>query len=304
MSKIIKALGCILLLAAMVCPPALAGEPLDFTLTTADGHRLRLADFRGRVVVLDFFATWCRPCTNAMPKLISLQKRLGSQGLSVIGYSLDKKGSRVVRSYAMKHGLNFPVVMGTVSQARRLADVTQLPTTVVLDPQGRIIYRSDGMTSESVLSEAARPYLNSRAPSAPAAARVEPPQKHSQRLRRVWITPAYVAQGRMGFLVHVVAEVYDLAVEQGLWLALHLRPEARRGTGLSPLAGDKKLYQRIDDGNQQHYAMFVNCSQLPALPDGGVYRAWITLLGPGQEVLDRTGEFLVSSPRDTVCRAR
>lgn len=282
--------------------PAAAGA-LNFTLPTAEGQKLRLADYRGRVVVLDFFATWCRPCKAEMPKLKRMHAEYASQGLSVIGYSVDQKGVKAVLPYVRNEKINFPVVLGTPGQARQLAGVSKLPTTVVLDPQGRIIARFEGVVGQDRLLAAARPYFNRRAPRAPAVAATPNDPGASRRLGRLWITPNYQMNGQIGFLVHVIADVLELDPNRGLWLALHLRPEARQGSKLIPLGEPKKLYQRIDDNSQQHFVLFVRCDQVPQVPSDGVFRAWVTLLGPGLKPMESTGEFMVSRPLDSLCSA-
>jgi peroxiredoxin len=280
-----------------------AAQTLDFVLPTVDGQPLRLADFRGRTVVLDFFATWCRPCKKNIPHLKALQKRYGGQGVSVIGYSLDAKGANVVRPFIVDYELNFPVVLGNARQAKRLAGVGVVPTTLVLDPRGQVVERYEGVISEGHLEAVVRPYLNRRAPAPPALANgglVKP----TRRLSRVWVTPNFVLDGQVGFLVNVTADLRDLAAESGLWIGLHMRPEARVGRRLIPLSEPTKLYQQVDDNNQEVYILFVTCQQLPSVPDDGVYRAWVSLFGPNLKLLDRTGEFLLTHPNETICRAR
>ncbi len=294
----------VITLVLMVAGPARAAGAMNFTLPTAEGQKLRLADFRGRVVILDFFATWCRPCKAAMPKLKRLQARYGSRGLSVIGYSVDQKGIKVVLPYVRNHKLNFPVVLGSAAQAMQLARVNKLPTTVVLDPHGRVVARFEGPAGEDRLLAALRPYLNRQAPAAPALAATPNDPGASRHLGRLWITPNYHMNGQSGFLVHVIADVLELDPNRGLWLALHLRPEARRGSKLVPLGQAKKLYQRIDDNSQQHFVLFVRCDQVPQVPTNGVFRAWVTLLGPGLKPMESTSQFTVSRPQDSLCSAR
>ena len=291
------------LAVALFAAPA-AAQGLDFTLPNVDGAPLKLSDYRGRVVVLDFFATWCRPCKKSIPHLKALQNHYGGQGVSVIGYSLDKKGASVVRPFIVDHEINFPVVLGSSSHAKRLAQVTVVPTTLIIDPQGRVVSRFEGIASEERLASTVQPYLNRKAPQAPAVAGGDTLIKPTRRLSRVWITPNFVLDGQVGFLINVTADLRDLAAENGLWIGLHMRPEARMGRRLVPLGDATKLYQQVDDNNQEVYILFVTCQQLPGVPADGVYRAWVSLLGPGLKLLDRTGEFLLSRPHETICRAR
>lgn len=286
-------LAAALLLSLLFAPAAAARQPLNFTLPAVDGGYLKLSDFRGRVVLLDFFATWCGPCRGAMAKLDKIHRTYGGQGVSVIGFSLDEGGRRKVRPFVARSGVAFPVVLGNARLAERLAGVQYLPTTLVLDPSGRVVDRIVGAVSAQRLMSKVRPYLNSNAAPPPRSSLVKRRQEGQRRFRRVWVRGEQVLSGRRGVYVHVVADLADLAAEQGLWLALNIQPEARSGGGLVPVAGPKRLYQRVDDSSRLHHILFVSCDQLPQAPLGGVYRSWVTILGPNQKPVEKSGEFII-----------
>ncbi len=84
----------------------------DFTLPRPDGQDLRLSSYRGKVVLLDFWATWCYPCREEIPHLVDLQQKYGDRGLQIIGVSLDDSPDPVPPFYQQFH-MNYPVVMGT-----------------------------------------------------------------------------------------------------------------------------------------------------------------------------------------------
>lgn len=281
-----------------------AAEPVDFDLPTIDGGRLRLSEFRGRVVVLDFFASWCGPCKAAMPKLEELHQRYRDRGLSVIAYSVDEGGKKAVKPFVSRLGINFPVVLGSLQEARYLDPVRYLPTTLIIDPQGRVVNRMVGGTSMGNLENAVLAYLPRSAPQPPAASQVKRRQQGESRFMRVWVQENQILQGYRGIFIHVMADVADMPAEQGLWLALNLRPEARVGNGLAPVSEAKPYYQRVDDATRSHHILFVRCDQLPAAPLGALYRVWVTILDHNQQPVEKSGEMIVQNPGCYTARVR
>ena len=85
-------------------------EAPSFTLSDIDGHPVSLSNYRGKVVILDFWAPWCPPCRREIPDFISLQNQYASQGLQIIGIGLDQPNN--VASFVREHGINYPVVVG------------------------------------------------------------------------------------------------------------------------------------------------------------------------------------------------
>ncbi len=119
----------------------------DFALKTLSSQEIRLSDLRGRVVLLDFWATWCAPCREAIPHLISLQKNYQAEGLEVLGMNLDKGDVEMVRRFVNAMDIPYPIVL-TPEETSRAFGVTALPTTILVDKQGRIRQKFLGFTSE------------------------------------------------------------------------------------------------------------------------------------------------------------
>jgi cytochrome c biogenesis protein CcmG/thiol:disulfide interchange protein DsbE len=115
----------------------------DFSRSDIAGKPLHLADFRGRVVLLNFWATWCTPCIDEMPKFSAWQKLYGARGLQVIGISMDDELAPVKRFLA-KHPVSYDIVLGDAHLAESFGGVLGLPLTYLLDPQGRIVARYEG----------------------------------------------------------------------------------------------------------------------------------------------------------------
>jgi cytochrome c biogenesis protein CcmG/thiol:disulfide interchange protein DsbE len=115
----------------------------DFSLTSLSGQPVRLSDFHGKVILLDYWATWCAPCRIETPKLIELQKRYGAQGLQVIGISMDDE-VEPVKSFAQELRINYPVALGDVKVAEAYGGVLGLPVVFLIDRQGRIYRKLAG----------------------------------------------------------------------------------------------------------------------------------------------------------------
>jgi peroxiredoxin len=116
---------------------AVAGVP-DFTVTTLDGKVLHLADLRGQVVVVDYWATWCGPCRTAMPHLQKLYDTYKSQGVTVLALSVDQKGPEVVKPFIQRSGFTFPVAMADEKSAQAFGSFSSIPTTVIVRPDGKV----------------------------------------------------------------------------------------------------------------------------------------------------------------------
>jgi peroxiredoxin len=119
-----------------------AKQAPDFSLTDLAGKPLRLSDYRGKVVVLDFWATWCEPCKQEIPHLIDLQSKY-AQRVQVLGISMDDD-DKPVRTFQQQYKMNYPIAVGTSSLADQYGGVLGLPITFVIDGQGRIAKRYIG----------------------------------------------------------------------------------------------------------------------------------------------------------------
>lgn len=118
----------------------------DVTVETMDGTSMALDEQQGKVLLINFWATWCAPCRKEIPDLVELQKDLGDDGLVVIGVSLDREGASVVESFAERHNINYPLVLDTESDLEStLGPLQALPTTLVVSPEGVITQRVIGL---------------------------------------------------------------------------------------------------------------------------------------------------------------
>lgn len=119
--------------------------PLAIPMQTADGRALSLADFRGRYVLLNLWATWCPPCVKEMPSLDRLQAMKGDAGFEVVALSIDRQGKDVVAPFYQRVGLtNLAIYLDQDARSMAALRITGLPTTLLIDPNGHEIARWPG----------------------------------------------------------------------------------------------------------------------------------------------------------------
>ena len=119
----------------------------DFKLPTADGKTLKLSDYKGKAVIVDFWATWCPPCRKGIPDLIALKKKYGSKGFEVIGISVDQDTKSDVVPFIKNQGINYPVVYADNNVVTQYGGIEAIPTSFVIDKQGKIVASYQGLMS-------------------------------------------------------------------------------------------------------------------------------------------------------------
>ena len=120
----------------------------EFRLKDIEGRSVSLSDFHGKVVILDFWATWCPPCRREIPDLISLQSQYKEQGLQIVGVALDEPDK--VKEFAQYTGMNYPVLLGNDDVSALYGGISGIPTTFIIDRNGKIAERFVGFTERSV----------------------------------------------------------------------------------------------------------------------------------------------------------
>jgi peroxiredoxin len=131
----------------------------ELELRDLSGKTVRLSDFKGKVVILDFWATWCGPCRVEIPHFVRLQSKYREQGLAIVGLSLDADGEKAVRPFAEEHDVNYTMLLANKETADLYGGILGIPTTFVLDRQGRIVKKFIGMMPPEAFEEAIRPLL-------------------------------------------------------------------------------------------------------------------------------------------------
>ncbi|MSU23087.1 MAG: TlpA family protein disulfide reductase [Opitutus sp.] len=129
--------------AAKISLPVLGPAP-GWSLKDVNGQTVSSDQFKGKVVVVDFWATWCGPCRMEIPGYIELQKKYGQDGFAIIGVSLDQAGPDVVRQFAEKFGVNYQMVMGDEAVQAAFGGMEAIPTTFLIDRAGQVRDRKVG----------------------------------------------------------------------------------------------------------------------------------------------------------------
>ena len=136
-----------------------------FTLENTEGKRVSLADYKGKVVILNFWATWCGPCRKEIPDFIELQKEYGSKGLQIVGISVDQEGWKVVKPFVAQNGLNYPVLLFTeevynaYQQLISPQEQGAIPCTFIIGKDGAIVQHLVGSADRAAFEGMIKPLL-------------------------------------------------------------------------------------------------------------------------------------------------
>ncbi len=154
-TEIVLAVG--LVIAFLVWPTGVPASNVrktapNFTLTDSKGTSVRLSDYKGRVVLLDFWATWCHGCKIEIPWYMEFQDKYKDKGLSVIGVSMDDDGWKSVKPFLEEKKMNYTVVVGNADLAK-LYGVDQLPVTLLIDRDGKIANSHAGMVDKNAFEK-------------------------------------------------------------------------------------------------------------------------------------------------------
>lgn len=143
--------------------PALGvGRPApNFSRMGLDRRPINLADYRGKIVLLNFWATWCEPCLAEIPRFVAWQREYGGEGLRIIGVSMDDDAPPVRAAYR-KYGLNYPVVMGDEKIGELYGGILGLPVTFLIDAKGAIRFEHQGAVDLNQLQDELRKLLPGR----------------------------------------------------------------------------------------------------------------------------------------------
>ena len=132
----------------------------DFAVETFDGDTLRLADLRGQVVLVNFWATWCPPCRVEMPGFQDVYEEYRDDGFTIVGLSVDRGVRSEVEEWVRRREISYPIAFPTGATVRAYGGANVLPTSVLINRDGRIVYRVEGFYAEPALRAAVKRLLD------------------------------------------------------------------------------------------------------------------------------------------------
>jgi peroxiredoxin len=130
----------------------------DFTLEDTDGNMVKLSDYAGKIVILDFWATWCPPCRAGIPDFVELQKEYGDD-VQILGISLDLETKGDVIPFMKEYEINYPVLWGTMDVVADYGNIQSIPTTFIVDQEGNIVKEYVGLKPKSTFEKAIKELL-------------------------------------------------------------------------------------------------------------------------------------------------
>lgn len=131
----------------------------DFTLLDMKGNEVTLSDFKGKVIILDFWATWCPPCRAEIPHFIELYNEYKEKGLEVIGIALDQGGKKAITSFIEENKVNYTILLGERDVSDSYGGIRSIPTTFIIDREGKIREKYIGYRDKEVFEEAIKGLL-------------------------------------------------------------------------------------------------------------------------------------------------
>ena len=155
--------------AASLKPSKERKKAPDFELKDANGQTVRLSDYRGKVVLLDFWATWCGPCKIEIPWFQEFERQNKDKGFAVIGVAMDDDGWDVVKPFAQQRGINYRLVLGNDKVSDLYGGLDALPTTLLIDRDGNVAAVHIGLSGRNEFEDGIQELLSApRNTSVPA----------------------------------------------------------------------------------------------------------------------------------------
>jgi peroxiredoxin len=228
----------------------------DFTLADLQGNTVSLSEFKGKVVMLDFWATWCPPCVQEIPHFIELYEEYREQGLAMIGISLDRQGVGVVKAFSQRYGINYPILMADGSISAKYGGIRGIPTTFVIDREGTIKRMYVGYRDKSVFENDIKTFLPAGSSGQQEAETGA--GKYVKKLNRI----ATAGRSQDGNAAPHYSKAIDLYVEkpEGLTRRLMRNPEGltkqQKAMLKQWLQGNSTALEQVALGSSKPYCWF------------------------------------------------
>jgi len=137
------------------------GQAPDFALASLEGKTVRLSDYRGKAILLNFWATWCPPCKIEMPWFVELQKQYGPAGLQVLGVAMDDGSPGEIAAFAKEMGVNYPVLIGKEEVGDAYGGIPYLPVSFFIDRNGKVVDKVLGLKGRGEIEDSVKKILGS-----------------------------------------------------------------------------------------------------------------------------------------------
>jgi thiol-disulfide isomerase/thioredoxin len=141
----------LLTLAVLATGSATSASSADFVLTDSNGRAHRLSDYRGKWLIVNFWATWCPPCLEEIPDLVALKE--SRKDIQILGVAMEFQDSRQVLQFAEGMFVNYPIILGSNKDADQVGPVPGLPTTFFFNPKGKLVKRQVGKITRKQIDE-------------------------------------------------------------------------------------------------------------------------------------------------------
>ncbi|VAW91355.1 hypothetical protein MNBD_GAMMA21-358 [hydrothermal vent metagenome] len=132
---------------------AMAGE-IQFTAKDVDGKQYKLSDYKGKWVVVNYWATWCPPCLDEIPELIEFHEQYNKDTAVVLGVSYEEVDVKYLKTFIDEYFMSYPVLIGDISRPPPFGPLIGLPTTYVISPEGKLVYTQVGGVTKAWLEDA------------------------------------------------------------------------------------------------------------------------------------------------------
>jgi thiol-disulfide isomerase/thioredoxin len=158
--KVLLSILCIILAFVFTADvSAQQKKAANFALKSAEGKTFELNKYHGKIVIVNFWATWCGPCRREIPDFIELYRKYKGQGLEIIGISVDEDGWESVTPYVKESGINYPIVLQDDKVVKNYGSFSGIPTTFIVDGNGTILFEQTGTMTKAQLESKIKPLL-------------------------------------------------------------------------------------------------------------------------------------------------